>query len=137
MSEKTYVLELTAAEVEASHMRFPDSTRARLGALKAQVEADRLAHKPALPWKAGAVDKLGRPVDYGAPIVDADGEWPGRAEDLKLMAAAPELLDAVKAANERLTGPSGHGCFCSCPVIDGHSDGCLIVRALRKAGVWP
>jgi hypothetical protein len=92
---KTYTLELTAEELDqldVSSLQRLDSACTRILKLREQARSDRQGGDLRLPWSAKQ---------------DADGVWwvhdslpeddiDWTAEMCKLMAAAPELLDAVK-----------------------------------------
>ncbi len=100
MREKTYSMELTAEEVDALGKLYPHISATigqRVFALEEAVRADREAADLRLPWSAvqdrSACDgrRTSRVLTYGAEVT-----WytPAAA---KLMSAAPELLEAVKA----------------------------------------
>ncbi len=99
---KKYVLELTAEELTTVSSRVRSHGKSdvvgKLDALEAQAKADREADDLRLPWRA---------VHYGGSVTiggwtcvtgQVGGSQMGTAERAaKLMAAAPELLEAVQA----------------------------------------
>lgn len=134
MSKKTYTLELTAEELLEEGKPWGAHALQKLVVLANQAKADREADELRLPWHTEWVNRHSGTMAVYAPsnggITPLSMTLPERAA--KLMSAAPELLEAVKAANGHMTGPRGRGCVCRCPVTDGHADGCPIARALRK-----
>jgi len=104
---KTYTLEIPADELEEWRTAGPrrcDLLR-RLDTLATQAKADREADDLRLPWRAQCAPGICWMVKDSC----------GRAFDLenseraaKLMSAAPELLEAVRAANRWRQGmPAG------------------------------
>lgn len=136
MSKKVYTLELTAEELEGFSFCWTytgDAPKERIAAtstkleqLRKQAKADREADEMRLPWKA---------------VGGANGVWDCIADDFpsrikspyvrteraaKLMSAAPELLEAVRACKAHW----------DCSAADderlGYVAQAAIDRALRK-----
>lgn len=96
---KTYTLELTAEEVmglNRDRLGLSDnSTWAKLAPLVEQARADREADELRLPWRA-----IGAVCHSNDGRTDGPGTYCGYAASepaAKLMSAAPELLEAVRA----------------------------------------
>ena len=59
----------------------------------------------------------------------------GQTSDLaKAQARCVEMANALRKAEHAMCGAGGNGCFCRCPVIDGHGPGCELVAALASDG---
>ena len=94
------------------------------------------AHTPG-PWRFYAAEEApnGKPGVYSRYYSDEDvavcgnhsKAWPLIEADARLIAAAPDLLEALKAA-------LWNGCpVCCRPRDGGHDDGCQVVAAIAKA----
>lgn len=134
---------MTREEVEAALVApdpAPDphaaAMAAGLGAVEKALERTAKANHTPGPWVEEAEGE----------IVGADGtcvcdlirnhEDPQVRADLALICAAPELADALEAAQWGDHSPAG---FVQCPTCQrkqkrGHAPGCAIGNALRKAG---
>jgi hypothetical protein len=99
---KKYTLELTADELEKMHaVAVPPAVGVKLLDLATEARADREADELRLPWVVGESTGLkGRGLAvFGGRLEErlTDTLTPAQA---KLMAAAPELLEAVKAITQ-------------------------------------
>lgn len=128
MSKKTYTLELTAEELESHYTTAsmaPSAIDRKVAVLVKQARLDREADELRLPWRVTKSESstdtwmLWRPDGAGYSIASRDEKF------LKLVSAAPELLEAVKAM-ERYLGPEDY----SGPYTRDVE--ALIERALRK-----
>lgn len=127
MAGKKYTLELTADELADVYLMGRGASYAdRVRKLVDAAQADREDQELKLPWRWGGENGYAPQHVYFSGVRSNGGDFPavapsGRAA--RLMAAAPELLEAVKAAKRLLaTGNGAHA-----PEATR-----LIERALRK-----
>ncbi len=100
MGEKTYTLELTAdeARVLCLHGVVPPghgvSALEKVRALRDEVEADRKADELRLPWRV-SIGSCGNPEFFMGEKFE---RWsmPERLPAMRLMSAAPELLELAR-----------------------------------------
>lgn len=129
---KTYTLELTAEElgvVATSDSNVGHVLRPKLFALREQARADREADDLRLPWRAAESPGSTHERTFWYLHRHPRGEIPTTERVSKLMSAAPELLEAVKAADswgaEQTAGTAWWTRWCK-------QVRPLIERALRK-----
>lgn len=138
MSERKYTLELTedelgaivlarAADGSANHP--PSHTLSdKLYAAKAKAKADREADELRLPWRIERVDSGIAPyvrMVFGAGSGSERVAIYAPEQVIRLMSAAPELLEAAKTAREAFHCDKPD-CACCVDAVDA------IDRALRK-----